>query len=557
MKHLKTLVLMQLRDKLDLSQLKNKKQVLRNVILFLVKFTVLTIIINTILGLCLQFGLFYHSESVQIMILILTISLFLSFVSSTVELMKNLYFSEDNRVLITLPVNSNKIFLSKLVVFYVYEIKKSFNFLIPIILSCVMLLVSKNLCSPFIYFWMWIPVLIIIAIPVLLGSLFSIPTMYIYRLIKKNTIIEFITWVIFLALIITGIVYLINLIPENIDLINQWPTISKHIRSFLLAVEERLYLMSELVHIIIGEKQPNLTYLIGLETLVKLVILFTVCLFILVLVYFISRPIFFSMMAKNFEINKKSDIKCDNKKHSKYVTFIFKELRINLRTSEISVNYLMIYIIVPILILFLNAMYKAMNTKELGDMLIYTFNILLICLPLLASNAFIATYYSREGRAGYIKKTKPIHIIYPILTKLFFNVLFSIPTVFVTIGIFSQSVKFNIGDTIILGFAILFLHIGHMFYSAMLDVMNPLNEQYATIGTTVDNPNENKSTALAFILSFLYAIVAYKLLSEASLYNNDLTVGFVKLLFISVLFFTSVLTLFLKRIKAYYYEIQG
>lgn len=51
------------------------------------------------------------------MVLILTISLGLSLISCTFELTNNLYFSEDNRVLITLPVDTNKIFVSKIIVF--------------------------------------------------------------------------------------------------------------------------------------------------------------------------------------------------------------------------------------------------------------------------------------------------------------------------------------------------------------------------------------------------------------------------------------------------------
>ena len=51
-----------------------------------------------------------------------------------------------------------------------------------------------------------------------------------------------------------------------------------------------------------------------------------------------------------------------------------------------------------------------MDTREVGNLLIYTFNVLLICLPLLSSNALVATYYSREGRTGYMKKSKPIFI---------------------------------------------------------------------------------------------------------------------------------------------------
>ena len=68
------------------------------------------------------------------MVLILTISLGLSLISCTFELTNNLYFSEDNRVLITLPVDTNKIFVSKIIVFYLYELKKSLNFLMPLTL---------------------------------------------------------------------------------------------------------------------------------------------------------------------------------------------------------------------------------------------------------------------------------------------------------------------------------------------------------------------------------------------------------------------------------------
>ena len=89
--------------------------------------------------------------------------------------------------------------------------------------------------------------------------------------------------------------------------------------------------------------------------------------------------------------------------------------------------------------------------------------------------------------------------------------------------------------------------------------MNPQNEQYATTGGIIDNPNENKSTILAFILSAAYAIIAYKLLSEASLGSEvgSVMLGLLKLMVISIAFFGSTLLMFIKRIKAFYYEIQG
>lgn len=558
MNGLMSLVLMQLKDKIDFTVTKDKKQLLRLLLLSFVKIAVITFVIYLILSICVTF-VFTHDETPQVLIIVLAVCLILSLISCTGQLMKNLYYSEDNKMLITLPIPSNKIFVSKIIVFYLYEIKKSFSFLIPITLAGVILLISKGLCTFLTVIWMFIPMMFILMLPVLCGALLSIPVMYIYRFLKKHTVVNAILFIALLSFGIIVIVKLIALIPENIDLINQWPSIKEVIREFLMNAEKKLFLFSHLFYVIIGSKNRYLKYSYNWLTLVEFLAIIGVCALLILLVYLISRPIFFNMMAKNFEIKKSNHRNKPNRLHNKYSTFIYKEFAINLRTINISINYLLVYISVPILIMFLNAMYKAMDTRTLGDLLIYTFNILLICLPFLASNGLVATYYSREGRSGYLKKTKPIYALYPLFTKLIFNALFSIPAVFITVFIFGKYVDFNVYQVVTLGFAILVLHLGHMLYSAMLDIMNPQNEQYATTGETFDNPNENKSTIIAFILSFLYALIAYKLLSEDSVSGdmNDLLTGMLKLLFISIFYFSGTLLLFIKRVKAFYYEIQG
>ena len=557
MKHLKTLVMMQLRNKIDFSWANSKMNIFRTILFGFLKFAIITAITYVILYLCQYIGIFYYSESPRIMILVVTFSLLLSLITCTKDLMLNLYFAEDNKVLITFPVNSNELFLSKLIVFYLYEIKRSLSFLIPITLGSVILLVTKGCASPFAFLWMWLPLLMIIAIPVLLGAILSIPVMYVYKFLKRYSILQVILFGAILSFVIVIIIQLINLIPEKIDLINQWPTIKKWLYQFLVNVEYKLPPMRFLIRIIVGE-QANIDSdcVINIMTVLKFGLLIVVNFALLIFVYLLARPLFFSIMAKNFETNKSRQVIHKNVRHSKYFAFVNKELKINLRTISISINYLMVYIVVPILILLLNALYGAMDLKYLGEILIFTFNILIICLPLLASNALVATYYSREGKAGYLKKVKPIYALYPLFTKLFFNLILSIPTVFVTVVIFGKSVGFNALYIIILGFAILFLHYGHMIYSALLDVMNPQNEQYDSTGVVSDNPNENKSTILAFILSFVYAIIAFILFNESGIQYGNYLSACCRLLLISLLYCISCTILFVKKIKAYYYEGQ-
>ena len=93
-----------------------------------------------------------------------------------------------------------------------------------------------------------------------------------------------------------------------------------------------------------------------------------------------------------------------------------------------------------------------------------------------------------------------------------------------------------------------------MIYSALLDIMNPQNEQYATTGVVNDNPNETKSTILAFILSFAFALIAFKLFDESGTQTGAYLTACVKLLLISFTYCTSCVVLFFKKIKAYYYE---
>ena len=562
MKHLWTLVIMQLKDKLNISVFKNFKELARLILFMLLKFLIVTFVTYFLLFFGQKIGLFYYSESSRIMILVMTISLVLSLISCTKDLMMSLYFSDDNRVLITFPVDTNILFISKIIVFYIYELKRSLGFLIPICLGCLIQLYTRGMVSWTVFLWMWLPMLLIVALPVLLGAVLSIPSMYVYRFIKRTRITQIILFLVALALFIWGSVSLIGLIPSNINLLQDWGKVSNWIRDFLVNVEKYLVPVKQLVSILIGEHTGEAApFFLNWVTVIKFLILIGVNAVLLALTFFLSRPLFFGMMAKNFEMNKSMAMAHKNHHHGKYFTFVNKELKINLRTLSISVNYLMVYIVTPILVLLLNALYKAMETNYRGDVLKCTFNFLIMCLPMLASNAMVATYYSREGRAGYLKRTKPIDALYPLFAKLVFNALFSIPSIFASAFIFGHAIGFSFGYCMLIGCGVLFIHLGHMIWSATLDIMNPMNEQYATTGVTIDNPNENKSTLLAFLVSFIYAFLAFFFFYEAgkgasNLVADDFAKGVIRVALVGFVFMASLVYLFIAKVKAYYYDFE-
>jgi len=555
MRKLMTLVKLQLKDKVDSSYFK-RTNLLRTIVFTILKFVIVASVTYFILFLFRFLGIFYYSESTTIMILVLTISFILSLISCTYELMHSLYLQEDNKVLITLPVNSSIIFTSKLVVFYIYEIKKNLGFVLPITFGSLILLITNSCASWITLLWMWVPMVFITAFPVLLGALLSIPLMYVYNFIKKRPLVQLLLAFIIVIIVTLGIVQIINIIPDNINLINQWPKVRNAIGDFFRSVDKNLVVFKHIIRTITGE-QTSLSNPCKIRwfTFVRLFVIIGINTLLLVLVYFISRPVYFKMMTKSLETNQRTGKTRVNSTKQKYFTFVNKELKLNLRTMSISINYLVVYIAVPVLILLLNALYKVMEVKYLGLILKYVFNILIISLPLLASNSIVSTYYSSEGRAGYMKKVKPIYAFVPLASKMVFNFLFSIPSIFISTAIFGKSVNFNFGITILIGLAIMFVHFGHMVWSATLDIMNPQNEQYATIGTNFNNPNEGKSTVAAFIVSIAFSLIAFKFLYESCMDGTSL-IAILKLVFISLAYFLSIGFLFIKKIQAFYYDDQ-
>ena len=556
MKHLKALVLMQLKDKLDLGFVKSKKLLIRKIVFTLVKFAAVAgvaLLVRWLLGMLMNFA---ASETPRLMVVLVTFLLGISCITCTVELVRSLYFADDNRVLITYPVPGNLIFVSKLVVCYFYELAKEYLLVVPVLLGCGLLSI-KTLTWVFIP-WTLIIMIIVPAVPVLIGALLSIPALFIARFVGRHSVIKVALFAIGVGLATWGIAVLISLLPENINLINQGGELIFKIKNFLLRFERAVLPASWLVYLITGKPGANLVYnVFAGRTFVILAGLIALIAVLFAVAFFLSRPLFFNMMSKSFEFEKgASDKGKPNKTHGKWLTFIIKEFKLCIANEEVFLPFLATYIAVPLLIFLLNKLYAAMDTRLKGQVMTYAFNLLIMLLPMLASNAVIATLFSKEGRAGYIKKTKPVNILMPIFAKLFFFMVLSVPSVIATTVVFGYFVSdmFRWYDLALLSAMLIFLQCAHILFSALLDIMRPQNEQYATVGESARNPNESASTLVAFILSAFFAGFGYMLFSEVTLSTATVTAAVIKLAAIALVLLAAMYTLFVRCISAFYYD---
>ena len=385
MKQIKTLVLMQLRDKIDLSWTKTRKGRIHTIIMSILKFAFITVLYSAVLYAAGLLNLVYYSDMPKIMTLVITFVMFLLLITNTMGLTKSLYFAEDNKVLITLPVSNNKIFVSKLLVFFFYELKRSFSFTIPIILGCILNIHLKTPLPLITFLWIAIPMLLIIALPVLIGALLSIPALYGYRLMNKVKILKVILFLVVFVIYIYMFIYVAGIIPPKIDMINQWPEVRRFIIKFLNNVENKNVIVTWITRTLIGEQSLNGLFSLNFVTIGKTGLMLGICVILYIVGYLVSRPLFFIMMSKSFEFNKDKGKEKKNKRHLPFISFNLKEFKVSIRSIEVSLNYLLVYITVPLLILILNQIFIAIDKSMFGVYMSYAFNILIIVLPLLNS----------------------------------------------------------------------------------------------------------------------------------------------------------------------------
>ena len=133
---------------------------------------------------------------------------------------------------------------------------------------------------------------------------------------------------------------------------------------------------------------------------------------------------------------------------------------------------------------------------------------------MLSSSSIIAKTFSEEGAAAYLIKTNPQPYIRSLTSKIIINAVVYSVSLLVTIIIFASYVKLSIINTIFVYLLCESLYLGHLLYSAELDIMNPQYLHYATTGNHSNNKNETKSSLSAMLLSAIFAFLTYFFISE-------------------------------------------
>ena len=546
---LSTLVKMQLKEKMDMSYLRSVRKLIFKIVWLLIEFAAITAVLYLVFNYIKLLGLFslVRDIPVSVISIIFAVMLLFSVITDTVGLMKSLYFSKDNTVLLTFPATPSLIFFSKLVTYYVYELRKSVMFIVPMFIAFG---IAKGY-NPYYYPWLILMFVLISTVPVLISALLSIPSMFIYVFLNRVKVLQYALYVIAAVGGIAGLWILLGLIPKEINFIETWGETYWQIQGFLKSYTEIFSPIYKFTELIVGKTLGLTNLIFHDETLKSLLIVIAVDIAALVLCFLCSKPLFCRMAATPFEFKKKNAIKeKKNKTHSPFFSALRKEWIGGLRSNSFLKLAGILIVIMPMAIYLLSKIYASMKVSYLGSQMIVSFTVMIMLLILLMTNIDIASVYSRDGASSYLNKVQPAPYALLLFSKLFFPMVIAlIGTVFTTF-IFAGFTSLKSGDAMLVGVAVYSVYIFHLFSAAESDIMNPQYKKYATFNDQSSNPNEAMSAILAVLASALVFLITLLLSSK----SNDgvwLKTAIVTMALAAFKVFT-----YLSKIKAFYKEKQ-
>lgn len=543
------LVRMQLKEKMDVSYLRSLKQTIFKTVWFIIEFVGVTALISVVFYFVKMFGLFslVHDIPVAVISIIFAVMLLLSLITDTVGLTKSLYLSRDNTVLLTFPATPSLIFFSKLCVYYVHELRKSFMFVIPMFIAYGIVQGYAGYYYP----WLLVMFALVSVLPVLLAALLSIPAMFVHLYFEKVKALKYTVYAVLTGGATLLVWLLIGLIPANINFVEQWGEIYWKLQELFKAYTVNVAPVYKFTELIVGRTKGMTNEIFHEGTLPILLILVASIAVCLVLCFLLSKPLFCRMASTPFEFKKKNSAKEKiNKKRSPFASALRKELLVGARSGALARLFAVLILVMPVAIFLLGKLYAAMSTRFLGNQMTICFNALIMLLILLMTNMDIASVYSRDGFSSYLNKVQPTPYGLLLFAKLFY------PLVFALVGTAFSTVVFDLLSPIstmgafFVGVTVYGMYVGHLFSSAERDITNPQAKQYATFSDQFNNPNERASAIVGIIFPLIIFAIALFLSSEEG------ESAWIKLAVVAVAYAAFKVWTYFMKIKAFYKEMQ-
>ncbi|MCK9166480.1 MAG: hypothetical protein WCS12_02725 [Acholeplasmataceae bacterium] len=500
---------------------------------------VIVAIISLVMGLIVYAikKIFYIPVNEYFTIFVLFITQTISIITALIGLSSDLYQSKDNQIIFPLPVKNDEIFLSKMIVYYIYELFLNLFILIPLLIA-----IGYHQNANVLYYLNIIPITFILPlISVSIATLLTVPFVIIKSFLKNHSKISALTILVFFSLIFYLVYFLVTKIPTPIRIVQLY-------NRFIVAITLLMQKVASIATIYtwIG----FVLYRVNFFLHYSLVILTSVAL--ITLNYLIAKPLYFKLTSLSLE-NTVKVTKHKRLKESKslFWTFFKKELIIAKRSPNELINNYSLLLTLPIIMYLLNYIFMNMNRRTLGNDLVLVINVLIVALIVTGSNTASASAITTEGYEFILLKSAPYDTSKMAWAKILFNFLFTTFVIIISFILFAVVLPvYPKKDIIFLFVFILLLNFGHIIWSLQLDVLSPKLSDYATSGSLSNNHNIKKSLSIGLVLSLFSALLA------AFAFIVIKEIGWILLIGAALLFALIRFSYFRLNLKAYFMDIE-
>lgn len=537
LRRFRILVGIQMKSLIDRSFFKNKRAVILKAGVRILLFAFVTAAFFAVFEISSLLSLFSLGKGVPetVITVLFTLLQIMATISCMIGLSQALYRGADNVILLVLPVPQSLVFLSKLVVYYIRELKRGLQITVP-------LLIAYGIeCGAvwFYYPWMLFCFLFVTMLPVALGAVLSIAAHYVPRVLSRVPALKYLLIAVLAAGVVAGAFYVIGLIPENINLLGQWGSISRSVRAFLTSFSNVFLPYHMMTRMMVGNSTA-----IGVNPISSTAAVTFVCVLaaeaVLIGISFLtSRKLFLRMTAEAGEAVSVRRRERKNRVHSRAASPFAEDLLRSLRSGKAAWRSVIEFCIPSLILFALNRVYAAMNTSLSGQTMTAAFNILVLLITVLTSNTFLAHAYSRDGRARDLLKTRPVDFRLQLSARLLLRGVLSVLATAAAAIVYAVVSKVAIGQALLFGGMAVCVDLAHIFWCAEIDVMHPEAKE--------SGGNEAKASAIAVILSVLFA-AGYYLISGS-------TGAFLKLFLAAASFLAVRVFLYFERVRIYFGEV--
>lgn len=418
------------------------------------------------------------------------------------NVVKNLYMSGDNELLLRFPVNGAEILIAKSIYCFIHNLIINALLILPFYI--VFGVVTKAGAG---YYFASIGVMILaVLLPYFVANLVAIPVMILTNFVKNQFLLVLI---ILIGLICAGFILYMTALKGILNYLGE-EQVNLFSGAMILqykSVAAKCYPFKWYATLLSGTPYG----FSGAEVGLSFLYIFLMTAAVGVAAYFVTAKFYYKTILNGIETEKVSfHRKTPNTCRTIFGTLLHREFYLILRSFNYSFQYLAMAVAAPVMVYYCNDLAATMGKDSVGAAIVPGLTLMVIIIFVAIIVSFASTSISREGNAFYHTKIIPVSYTVQVSVKLFLYAI--VATASVVLSCIVVAAAFGTEQA---GNLLSPLDIGCMF---AISEMTVLSLTCLAIWADVRSPifnvvgdgelvSANKNLALSLLVGILVAVV--------------------------------------------------